>query len=136
MIGDPDLPHTFTYVGDYGQALAVAALRPEAHGAAWIVPNDRTLTTRAMAEIFFAAADRRPGLARIPRAAIALAGLFKPVYREVLEVLHQKEEPYVVDGSRFGARFGLEPTRLEEGVRRTLDWYAARRAGAERLAMA
>jgi nucleoside-diphosphate-sugar epimerase len=136
VIGDPDLPHTFTYVGDYGRALAIAGLRAEAHSAAWIVPNDRTLTTRAVAEIFFAAAERSPGVARIPRAAIAFAGLLKPVYREVLEVLHQKEEPYVVDGSRFGARFGFQPTRLEDGVRRTLDWYAARRAGAERLSMA
>ena len=41
-LGRLDLPHTFTYVEDYGRALAAAALSPEAHGRAWIVPNDRT----------------------------------------------------------------------------------------------
>jgi nucleoside-diphosphate-sugar epimerase len=129
MIGNLDLPHTYTYVGDYGRALAIAALRPDAHGAAWIVPNDRTLTTREVAQMFFSAADRAPGLARIPRAAIAAAGLFSPLLRELLEVLHQKEQPYRVDGSRFSARFGLEPTRLEDGVRMTLEWYASTRSG-------
>jgi nucleoside-diphosphate-sugar epimerase len=132
MIGNPDLPHTYTYIGDYGRALAIAALRPEAHGAAWIVPNDRTLTTREVAQMFFSAAGRTPGLARIPRAAIAAAGLFSPLLREVLEVLHQKEQAYVVDGGRFSARFGLEPTPLEEGVRMTLEWYASTPNGALR----
>jgi nucleoside-diphosphate-sugar epimerase len=132
VIGNPELPHTYTYVGDFGRTLAVAALRPDAHGAAWIAPNDRTVTTRKMAEMFFTAADRSPGLSRIPRLAIALAGLFNPAIREVLEVLHQKEEPYVVDGSRFSSRFGLEPTRLEEGVDRTLQWYRATRGPAVR----
>ena len=131
VIGNPDLPHTFTYVEDYGRALAVAALRPDARGAAWIVPNDRTLTTRQVAAMFFAAADRAPGLTRIPRAVLVLAGLFNPTIREVVEVLHQKEEPYVVDGSRFGSRFGFEPTPLEEGVKRTLAWYEARSGAAE-----
>jgi nucleoside-diphosphate-sugar epimerase len=136
VIGNPDLPHTYTYVGDYGRALAVAALRPDAHGAAWMAPNDRTLTTREVAALFFAAAERAPGLMRIPRAALVMVGLFNPVIREVVEVLHQKEEPYVVDGSRFSSRFGLEPTRLEEGVRRTLAWYEARRGAPELRATA
>lgn len=133
VIGNPDLPHTYTYVGDYGRALAVAALRPDAHGTAWIAPNDRTLTTREVAQLFFSAADRAPGLARIPRAVLAAAGIFSPLLREVLEVLHQKEQPYVVDGSRFSSRFGLEPTRLEEGVRITLEWYASARVRARRI---
>ena len=128
VIGNPDLPHTYTYVGDYGRALAVAALRPEAHGSAWIVPNDRTLTTAEVARMFFSASGRSPGLSRIPRAAIALAGLWSPVIREVREVLYQKEQPYVVDGSRFGSRFGVEPTTLEEGVRLTLEWYVNTRS--------
>jgi nucleoside-diphosphate-sugar epimerase len=61
----------------------------------------------------------------VPRAAFAVAGLFSPLMREVLEVLYQKEEPYIVDGSRFRKTFGFEPTPLEEGVKRTLEWYRA-----------
>jgi len=125
--GNLDLPHTFTYVGDYGRALAVAALSAEARGKAWIVPNDRTMTTRELARLFFDAAGlsngKAPRILRMPRAGFAALGLFSPLMREVVEVLYQKEEPYVVDGSRFQAAFGLQPTTLEEGVRRTLECY-------------
>jgi nucleoside-diphosphate-sugar epimerase len=125
MIGDPDLLHTYTYVDDYGRSLATAALRPEAHGKAWIVPNDRTLTTREVAGLFFAAAGRPTDLGRLPRALITMMGLFNPLLREIPEVLYQKEEPYVVDGSSFQRRFDFAPTTLEEGVRRTVEWYRA-----------
>jgi nucleoside-diphosphate-sugar epimerase len=126
LIGNPDLPHTYTYVGDYGRALAHAALTPEAHGRAWIVPNDRTLTSREVARLFFAAAGRGTDVTRIPRFTLAALGLFSPVLRELGEVLYQKEERYVVDGSLFGSRFSFTPTPLEEGIRRTLEWYEGR----------
>jgi len=127
--GNLDLPHTFTYVEDYGRALATAALSPEAQDRAWIVPNDRTMTMRQLVRLFFDAAGfangRVPRIQRVPRAVFAMAGLFNPLMREVLEVLYQKEEPYVVDGSRFRDTFDFQPTPLEEGVRRTLEWYRA-----------
>jgi len=64
-----------------------------------------------------------------PRALIALLGIFNPLLREVVEMLYQKEEPYVVDGSRFAREFDFAATPLEEGVRRTLAWYARAHAG-------
>ena len=128
LIGDPDQPHTYTYVGDYGRALVVAGLSPAAHGSTWIVPNDRTITTRQMAALFFCAAGRDPGFSAVPRFMLVLAGLVDPVIREIPEMLYQKEEPYVVDGSRFASCFGFTPTSLEDGVRLTLQWHGAWRA--------
>jgi nucleoside-diphosphate-sugar epimerase len=127
LLGDPDQPHTYTYVGDYGRALAHAALTPEAYGRAWIVPNDRTMTSREVARLFFAASGRGTDVSRIPRVLINVLGLFNPVLRELGEVLYQKEERYVVDGSLFKSRFGFTPTPLEDGVQRTLEWYKGRR---------
>jgi nucleoside-diphosphate-sugar epimerase len=123
VVGSLDQPHTYTYVGDYGRALAVAALDPRAHGRSWIVPNDRTLTARQAAEILFAAAGKKQTLGTIPRPLIAVLGLFNPLLRELVEMLYQKEEPYVVDGSQFARLFSFTPTTLEEGARRTIDWY-------------
>jgi nucleoside-diphosphate-sugar epimerase len=127
LLGDPDQPRTYTYVGDYGRALALAALDPEAYGRAWIVPNDRPMTSREVARLFFAAAARDADVSRIPSFVLAGLGLFSPVIRELGEVLYQKEEPCVVDGSLFGSRFGFTPTPLEEGVRTTFEWYKGRR---------
>jgi nucleoside-diphosphate-sugar epimerase len=126
MIGDPDLPHSYTYVADYGRALATAALDPAAHGRAWIVPNDRALTTRQVAQLFMAAAGRGSGIARLPRGALVAAGLFNPLIRELLEMLYQKEEPFTVDGSLFTRRFGMKPTLLETGIKETVSWFESR----------
>ena len=134
VIGDPDQPHTYTFVADYGRALAVAALDPRAHGQVWIVPNDRTMTARQASEIFFQATGKQARLGRIPHAVIAGAGLFSPLLREVTEMLYQKEEPYIVDGSRFAAQFDFAPTSFEEGVRRTIAWYEATHVQANRAA--
>ncbi len=125
LVGDLDTPHTYTYVEDYGQALVVAALDPRAHGRVWIVPNDETRTAREAAALFFRAAGKETRLGAFPRSLITAAGLFNPLLREVREMLYQKEEPYVVDGSRFAAQFDFKATPMEEGVRRTLAWYAA-----------
>ncbi len=128
VVGSLDQPHTYTYVEDYGRALAVAALDPRAHGRSWIVPNDRTLTARQASELFFAAAGRTKALGVIPRPLIAALGLFNPLLRELVEMLYQKEEPYVVDGGQFARQFSFTPTTLEEGVRRTIEWYRRVRA--------
>jgi len=124
-VGNIDQPHTFTYVGDFGSALAMAALDERALGKAWIVPNDRAVTQRELAGIFFRESGRTARLNTMGRGMIAVAGLFSPLVRELQEMLYQKEEPYVVDGSRFVSTFGFSPTRLEEGVRKTLAWYKA-----------
>ena len=78
--------------------------------------------------LFLRRAPLSPDQTGSPRG-IALPGLFDPVIREVLEVLYQKEEPYVVDGGNFRAAFHMEPTPLEEGVKRTLEWYEPFRGG-------
>jgi len=127
LLGDLDLPHSYTYSEDYGRALAYAALDPSAHGRVWIVPNDRARTTREVAEMFLAAAGSAAKVGTIPRLALTALGLFSPLIREVGEMLYQKEEPYIVDGSLFGDKFGFEPTPLERGIAATIAWYRSRR---------
>ena len=72
---------------------------------------------------FLCRRGRSPGIRLIPRPVLTVAGVFNPVIRKLMKCSHQKEEPYVVEGSAFQRKFGLSPVRLEEGVRRTLEWY-------------
>ena len=129
VLGNPDQPHSYAYVEDYGRALTTAALDPRGLGRTWIAPHAAACTTREAVGIFVRLSGRPAKLRTLGRLAVAMAGLFDPVVREVLEMLYQKEEPYIVDGSVFTRVFGLEATPLEEGVRRTLEWYAHTRAG-------
>jgi nucleoside-diphosphate-sugar epimerase len=128
MLGNPDVPHTYTYVGDFGTALADAARNPSTYGRAWIVANDRTTTTGEMARRFMDLSSKRAALGTVPAAAVKLMGLFNPVMREIPEMLYQKTEPYVVDGSRYMKTTGSVPTEMDEGIRLTLAWYEEFRA--------
>ena len=54
VLGDPDQPHTYTYIPDIGEGLAVLGEHPDAPGQVWHLPNDPdTRTTRQLCEFAF-----------------------------------------------------------------------------------
>lgn len=59
VLGSPDVPHTFTYTRDFGEALAVLGTTGRGDGRAWLVPNDRPLQTQREA-LSLAAGPSRP----------------------------------------------------------------------------
>ena len=67
VLGDPDLPHTLTYLPDFGRALVTLGSREEAIGQVWHVPNAETLTTRQFAALVFEALGRPLKLQVTPR---------------------------------------------------------------------
>jgi nucleoside-diphosphate-sugar epimerase len=123
LLGDPDQVHSFSFVEDFGRGLVLASLEPSSLGRAWILPHAPALTSRETAILFAKEAGSAVQPSRIPRLALSMLGLFNPLVRELGEILYQKEEPYLVDGSRFASAFKFAPTSLEEGVRRTIAWY-------------
>lgn len=122
-VGDPDQPHTYTYIEDFARALATLGAREEAHGRAWHVPSAPTVTTRALLEQAFAIAGHRPRVAGTGRLAMRVAGLFIPGARETVEMMYEFERPFVVDHSRYAGTFGADVTPHEEALRRTVAWY-------------
>ena len=63
VLGDPDQPHTYTYIPDIGEGLAVLGEHPDALGQVWHLPNDPdTRTTRQLCELAF----RQAGAAPVP----------------------------------------------------------------------
>src|SRR5215218_5765057 len=53
LAGDPDQPHTYTYVPDIGRGLVILGEREEALGLAWHLPSPETLTTRQFVDMIF-----------------------------------------------------------------------------------
>src|SRR5215217_565249 len=54
VLGDPDQPHTFTYLPDIGEGLAVLGEHPDAPGEVWHLPNDpHTQTTRQLVDTIY-----------------------------------------------------------------------------------
>jgi nucleoside-diphosphate-sugar epimerase len=123
VLGDPDAPHTVTYLEDFAHALVTLGEREEALGQVWHVPNAETVTTRQFVEMVFAELGRPPRLRAAPRWGLVLAGLFNPTVRAVREQLYQSERPWLVDSARFEQTFGRRATLLHEAISATVVWF-------------
>lgn len=125
LLGNPDVPHTVTYIEDFARALVTLGERDEAMGEVWHVPNAETLTMRRFVQMVFASAGHPPRLRTAPRWGIAMAALFNPTLRAVKEQLYQTERPWVVDSSKFERVFGQSATPLQDAVAATVAWFQA-----------
>jgi len=127
VLGDPDQPHTYTYIPDIGEGLAVLGEHPDAPGEVWHLPNDpNTRTTRQLVDLAFRQAGQsRTRLRKIPSLLIRIAALGNRTLREVLEMQYQFAEPFIVDSSKIIERLGVRATPVELAVTETLDSYRA-----------
>jgi nucleoside-diphosphate-sugar epimerase len=123
--GDPDLPMTATFIGDFGRALADLGQHPDAAGLVFHVQVPPTITGRQFIEMIGRAAGTSPKVARITPRLIGLLKIVAPIAREGAELLYQFERPFLVDDSRLRELTGRGATSWEDGIRKTLDWYRA-----------
>ncbi|MBC8076247.1 MAG: NAD-dependent epimerase/dehydratase family protein [Chloroflexales bacterium] len=124
-IGNIDMPHTYTYIEDFGRALVTLGEHDEALGQAWHVPNPPALTTRQFLNIAFEQLGRKAAVQAMGRLMLTIGGIFVPEARESIEMLYEFDEPLLVDHSKFESAFGASVTPHNEGIRRTLAWYRA-----------
>ncbi len=120
VVGDPDRLHTYTYIADYGEALVRLSEVPGTWGQAWHVPNSPTITTRQFAERAAAIAGTAPRLRRLARWQLRLIGTFVPAVREMIEMLYEFEQDWVVDDSAYTAVLGGHATPLDAALAATL----------------
>jgi len=122
LLFDPDLPHTYHYSRDVAAGLATLGLDPSADGL-WMLPCAPAGTSRTLIRLLGAALGRADArISRMPPLLFRTAALLVPFLREVQEMMYQFEEPFLVDDSRFRARFGATATSLEDGARETAAW--------------
>ena len=118
--GDPDRLHSYTYVADFGEALVRLSETPAAWGRAWHVPNAPTVSTRALAARAAALAGTQGRVRAFARWQLRLVGLFVPAVREMVEMLYEFEEDFVVDHSAYAAVCGDHATPLDESLAATV----------------
>jgi nucleoside-diphosphate-sugar epimerase len=124
LFGDPDQPHTFTYMEDLGRALiTLAEAEDDAYGQAWHVPSAPARPVREVVEMIYREAGTTVKTRVLPGWMMTLLGLFKPDLRELKELQHQWDRPYRVDHTRFARRFWNDPTSLETGIAATVRWF-------------
>jgi len=124
-----EVPHSFTYTGDCGRALALLAAAEDAYGQVWHLPTaNPPLTAREFAGLAATALGATPGLSVLPRWVAQVGGIFDTTVHESIEMLYQYEADYVFSSAKFERRFGLAPTPYPRGIAETARWLQAGRA--------
>jgi nucleoside-diphosphate-sugar epimerase len=124
LIGRTDLPHTHTYVKDFGTALVILGEREEADGQAWHVPNDRpSMSQGELVRMFAEEAGVEPKMNSMGKFMMSIGGLFIPEARESVEIMYEFDQPFIIDSSKFEKIFGTRATPMREAIKETVEWY-------------
>jgi nucleoside-diphosphate-sugar epimerase len=117
VIGDPDAPHSWTFIDDVAATLVAVALEPSSWGRAWHVPTNEPRSQRQVIDdLADAAGVRRVSVTTVSRRLIRLAGFVNPTVRELPKTLYQFERPFVIDDRATRAQFCLAPTPWDEVI--------------------
>ena len=125
VLGDPDMPHTYTFIPDIGENLVRLGESDDALGRVWHLPSPETRTTREVVALVYQAAGTRPRLKVTPAWQMRALGLVNRTVREINEMSYEFDEPFIVDSSRAETELGLRATPLADAVDHTVRWYRA-----------
>jgi len=103
FLGNPDLPHTYSYVPDIAVGFATLGTDARAIGAVWHLPGPQTVSTRALLDLVAAEVWHPVGVRSVPRLAMRALGLFNPTMRELVEMTYEFDEPFVLDTTKYTA---------------------------------
>ncbi|HEX8991409.1 MAG TPA: NAD-dependent epimerase/dehydratase family protein [Anaerolineales bacterium] len=123
VVGNPNLPHTHTYIGDFAKAMAMLGERPQAEGQAWHVPSGEPLTQAELVRLFFEEIGRPFKLRSYNRLVLSLAGIFVPEARESVEMLYEFDKPFIMSSRKFEQAFGNIATPHRTAMQATAAWY-------------
>lgn len=121
-IGDPAMPHAFTYTPDLAHALAVLGRTEAAFGHTWHAPTSGDPIAGAdFVRRACEAAGQPYRLQQIPPWLLYALGWGMPVLRENREMMYQLNRPYRFSSARIEAAFGLTPTSYSDGIARCVE---------------
>jgi nucleoside-diphosphate-sugar epimerase len=119
VVGDPDAPRGWSYLPDVAATLATLGTDERAWGRAWHVPSAVRTQREAITDLARALGAGTPRVSGVPWPVLRAVGLVAPFMREVVDVRHQFDQPYVIDASATTATFGLAATPWDEVVAAT-----------------
>ncbi len=123
FIGNPDLPHTYSYVPDIAAGLATLGTDARAAGQVWHLPGPDTGTTRAILQLVAAELGQPVGIRAVPKLLVRALGLVSPMMRGLAEMSYEFDEPFILDTTKFRNTFGAGGTPLVTAVAETVAWY-------------
>ena len=123
FIGNPDLPHTYSYVPDIAAGLATLGTDARAADQVWHLPGPDTGTTRAILQLVATELGHPVGIRAVPKLLVRALGLVSPMMRGLAEMSYEFDEPFILDTTKFRTTFGAGGTPLATAVAETVAWY-------------
>jgi nucleoside-diphosphate-sugar epimerase len=121
---DVDKKHSFTFTPDAAKATALLGNTADAYNQVWHLPTDATaLTGREMVALFAKEMGQSADVTVLPKWLLKALGIFKPLMREMPEMMYQYDRDYHFDSSKFDAHFRLKPTSYTQGVKRIVSGF-------------
>ena len=130
FIGNPELPHTYSYVPDIAAGLATLGTDERAVGQVWHLPGPETVTTRALLDLVAAQVGHPVAVRNVPPLVLRAMGVVSPLMRGLAEMAYEFEEPFILDTTKFESAFGTAVTPLATAIDNTVAWYRTQ-AGAQ-----
>ncbi len=118
--GRPDAPHSWSYLEDIAELVAVVATDDRSWGRPWHVP---TAPPRTATELANDVADIVGGpkvRVREMPAMVKKAMRVSEMIRSLDETKHQHEEPWILDATAAEQTFGLTPTDWHKALSATI----------------
>jgi nucleoside-diphosphate-sugar epimerase len=126
FLGNPDLPHTYSYVPDIAAGLATLGTDDRAIGEVWHLPGPETATTREVLALVAADVGHPVPIRTVPKPLVRALGLISPMMRGLAEMAYEFEEPFILDTSKYEGTFGAARTPLPAAITATVAWYRDR----------
>jgi len=126
FIGNPYLPHTYSYVPDIVAGLARLGSDQRAAGQVRHLPGPQTITTRALLDLVAAQAGRPVAIRTVHKRALHSLGLGNPTLRQLAETYYQFDDPFILDTTKYETAFGAIGTPLAAAIAATVAWYRTR----------
>jgi len=125
VVGDPALPHSWSYLDDIAATLVAAADWHGPWGRVWHVPSGAPHSRDEIAASlneWFGSHGRARGM---PKWALQAAGLASPLLKGVAEETWQFTHPFILDASETERMLGVHATPWEDALRATAESYLA-----------
>ena len=120
-----DVSHNLTYIEDAAEATILLMLNSNSYGKSYHVSGD-VITAREFIKGVYGAAGSPMELRVLSKTFLAVAGLFNSNARELIELLYEYSDPYILDDSKFRTEFpSFKHTPYDVGIRETIDWFKA-----------
>jgi nucleoside-diphosphate-sugar epimerase len=125
LLGNVDLPHTYTYIKDFARALVRLSDEDDVFGQVWHVANPPAATTRQLVSLVEEHIQKPVKIRSAGKRMVSFLGLFNPMLKEMKEMMYEWEQQYIVDHAKYEDRFGNDSTPHEIAIRETVEWYRA-----------